>query len=85
MAAVRGFQRMPPSLHGEDLRSAPDKYFFDVMTNGFGAMPPYANQIPGNDRWAITAYIRALQLSQFATINDVASHERQRLESEKGK
>jgi cytochrome c5 len=85
MAAVRGFQRMPPSLHGEELRSAPDKYLFDVMTNGFGAMPPYANQIPVRDRWASTAYIRALQLSQSATISDVAPNERPRLESENGK
>ncbi len=59
----RGFRR-PPSYHTERLRKAPLGYFFDVMTNGFGAMPDYAAQIPARDRWDIVAYIRALQLSQ---------------------
>jgi mono/diheme cytochrome c family protein len=82
MAARRGFQRMPASFQSEELRQAPVGHFVDVMTNGFGAMPSHANQIPVRDRWAITAYIRALQLSQSATINDVPMAERQRLESE---
>jgi mono/diheme cytochrome c family protein len=68
----RGF-RAPPSYHSERLRKAPLGYFFDVMTNGFGAMPEYASEIPPRDRWAIVAYIRALQLSQGATIGDVPS------------
>jgi mono/diheme cytochrome c family protein len=66
----RGFRR-PPSLHDERLRKAPLGYFFDVMTNGFGAMPDYAAQISPRDRWCIVAYIRALQLSQRATMSDL--------------
>jgi len=67
----RGFPRKPPSYHIERLRKAPLGYFFDVITNGFGAMPDYASQIAPRDRWAIVAYIRALQLSQDATYADV--------------
>jgi mono/diheme cytochrome c family protein len=70
MIVQRGF-RQPPSYHTERLRKAPLGYFFDVMTNGFGAMPEYASQIPPRDRWDIVAYIRALQLSQDATSADV--------------
>ena len=70
MIVQRGF-RAPPSYHTERLRKAPLGYFFDVMTNGFGAMPEYASQIPPRDRWTIVAYIRALQLSQEATASDV--------------
>lgn len=70
MIPSRGY-RHPPSFHTDQLRNAKTGHFFDVMTNGFGAMPSYANQVPVNDRWAIVAYIRALQLSQNATINDV--------------
>jgi mono/diheme cytochrome c family protein len=66
----RGF-RPPPSYHTERLRKAPLGYFFDVMTNGFGAMPDYASQITQRDRWSIVAYIRALQLSQNATAADL--------------
>jgi len=66
----RGFRR-PPSYHDERLRKAPLGYFFDVMSNGFGAMPDYAAQISPRDRWSIVAYIRALQLSQRATMSDV--------------
>jgi mono/diheme cytochrome c family protein len=72
MIVQRGF-RAPPSYHTERLRKAPLGYFFDVMTNGFGAMPEYASQIPPRDRWTIVAYIRALQLSQQATTSDVPS------------
>jgi len=67
----RGFSRKPPSYHIDRLRNAPVGYFFDVMTNGFGIMPDYASQIPARDRWCIVAYIRALQLSQNATMSDV--------------
>ena len=68
----RGFRR-PPSFHTDRLRQAPLGHFFDVMTNGFGAMPDYAAQVPAADRWAIAAYIRVLQLSQNATRDDVPS------------
>jgi hypothetical protein len=77
----RGF-RQPPSFHLERLREAPIGHFFEVMTNGFGAMADYATQIPPRDRWAIAAYIRALQLSQHATLTDVPAEVRQRLQSE---
>lgn len=71
----RGYRR-PPSYHVERLRKAPLGYFFDVMTNGFGAMPDYAAQISPRDRWNIAAYIRALQLSQNAAATDVAVGQR---------
>jgi len=67
----RGFRRAPPSYHIERLQKAPLGYFFDVMSNGFGIMPEYSSQIPPRDRWCIVAYIRALQLSQNATMADV--------------
>jgi mono/diheme cytochrome c family protein len=67
----RGFSRMPPSYHIPRLQKAPLGYFFDVMTNGFGIMPDYASQVSPEDRWKIVAYIRALQLSQNASMNDV--------------
>ena len=67
----RGFARKPPSYHIPRLQKAPLGYFFDVMTNGFGIMPDYASQISPEDRWNIVAYIRALQLSQGATMADV--------------
>jgi cytochrome c553 len=75
----RGF-RKPPSYHEDRLRQAPVGYFFDVMTRGFGAMPDYAAQLPVDDRWAVAAYIRALQLSQHATIADVPPDRRGELE-----
>ena len=70
MIPSRGYRR-PPSFHIDRLRTQPTGHFFDVMTNGFGAMPPYKTMIPSRDRWAIVAYIRALQLSQNATVADV--------------
>jgi len=70
MIVQRGLKR-PPSYHNERLRKAPIGYFFDVMTNGFGAMLDYSQQVKPEDRWAIAAYIRALQLSQGATRADV--------------
>jgi mono/diheme cytochrome c family protein len=75
MIVMRGYKQ-PPSFHEERLRSMPPGYFFDVMTNGFGVMPSYAAQVPVVDRWAITAYIRALQLSQHATLAEVPEAER---------
>ena len=70
MVVQRGFKR-PPSFHVDRLREAPPGYFFDVMTNGFGAMADYSAQVPVNDRWAIAAYIRALQLSQHAVLAEL--------------
>jgi mono/diheme cytochrome c family protein len=77
----RGFNP-PPSYHTDRLRSAPVGHFFQVITNGFGAMPSYADQIPVDDRWAIVAYIRALQLSQDATLDDVPPDVRNQLEQQ---
>lgn len=75
MIVQRGF-RQPPSMHDDRLRNAPVGYFFDVMTHGFGAMQDYSAQVPVADRWAIAAYIRALQLSQRATVDDVPADRR---------
>jgi mono/diheme cytochrome c family protein len=75
MIVQRGF-RKPPSYHEDRLRNAPVGYFFDVMTHGFGAMQDYSAQVPVADRWAIAAYIRALQLSQRSTIDDVPADHR---------
>jgi len=75
MVVQRGF-RQPPSYHEERLRNAPVGYFFDVMTNGFGAMQDYSAQVTVPDRWAIAAYIRVLQLSRSATVNDVPADRR---------
>ena len=80
MIVRRGY-RAPESFHIDRLRQAPAGYFFDVMTNGFGVMPDYAQQVHPEDRWAIVAYIRALQLSQYATLADVPKDQRQQLES----
>jgi len=79
----RGF-RHPPSYHIERLRQAPAGYFYDVITQGFGAMPDYSQQIQPRDRWAIVAYIRALQLSQNATIKDVPAGAQAQLNQEGG-
>ena len=78
LVAQRGF-RHPPSYHIERLRNAPVGYFFDVMTRGFGAMQNVADRVTPEDRWKIAAYIRALQLSQRATIDDVPVAERANL------
>jgi mono/diheme cytochrome c family protein len=63
MIVRRGFRR-PPSYHTDQLKQAPVGHFFDVISNGWGSMPAYKAQIPVADRWAIVAYVRALQLSQ---------------------
>jgi mono/diheme cytochrome c family protein len=78
MIVRRGF-RKPPSLHIDRLRNAPAGYFFDVVSNGFGAMPSYANRIDVFDRWAIVAYVRALQFSQNARFVDVPDDQRRLL------
>ena len=79
---VRRGMKQPPSYHVERLQNETPGYFFDVMTNGFGAMYSYASRIKPRDRWAIIAYVRALQLSQNATLDDVPADVRQRLENE---
>lgn len=66
----------PPSFHDERLRTAPDGHFFDVMTNGIRNMPPYRFQVSVEDRWAIVAYIRAIQRSQNARLEDVPADQR---------
>ncbi len=75
MVARRGYLN-PPSFHDDRLRNAPLGHFYRVMTYGSGAMPDYAQQIPPVDRWAIVAYIRALQLSQAAPLSDVPQADR---------
>ena len=79
---VRRGMKQPPSYHIERLQNETPGYYFDVMTNGFGAMYSYASRIKPRDRWAIIAYIQALQLSQNATLDDVPADVRQRLENE---
>jgi mono/diheme cytochrome c family protein len=66
----RGFPH-PPSYHDDRLRAAPDRHFYDVITNGYGIMVPYADRVTPEDRWAIVAYIRALQLSQHAPLQQL--------------
>jgi mono/diheme cytochrome c family protein len=78
MIVRRGY-RQPPSYHIDRLRQAPIGHFFDVMTNGFGAMPDYRAQVQPRDRWAIAAYIRALQVSQNAREADVPPQDRPKL------
>jgi mono/diheme cytochrome c family protein len=80
MVVKRGL-RAPPSFHTDRLRTAPAGHFFDVITHGFGLMQDYAVQISPEDRWAIVAYIRALQLSQNAKLTDVPEAERRSLET----
>jgi hypothetical protein len=70
MIVQRGFQH-PPSYHTDRLRNAPVGHFFDVVTNGFGAMQSYAARVDPQDRWAIIAYIRVLQMSRNAQAGDV--------------
>ncbi len=83
MVVRRGY-RKPPSWHTDRLRNMPAGYFVDVMTNGFGAMPDYRAQIAAGDRWAIVAYMRALQLSQHATVDEVPAAERESLDRPAG-
>ncbi|MEZ2224064.1 cytochrome c [Rhizobium sp. RCC_161_2] len=76
---ARGFPH-PPSFHIDRLRSAPSRYFVDIITNGHGAMYSYADRVSPADRWAIAAYIRALQLSQDAPAAILPAEDRARLE-----
>jgi mono/diheme cytochrome c family protein len=79
----RGYTQ-PPSFHIERLRIVPVGHFFEVMTNGYGSMPEYKQQIPPRDRWAIAGYIRALQLSQHFPIKDLPPELRQEWEKHQG-
>jgi mono/diheme cytochrome c family protein len=83
MIVRRGY-RQPPSFHVDRLQAAPIGHFYDVMTNGFGAMPDYRAQIAPRDRWAIAAYVRALQLSQHASAAEMSAEERQKLSQPAG-
>lgn len=78
MIAMRGMKH-PPSYHQDRLRQATNGYIYDVITNGFGAMYGYSAQILPRDRWAIIAYVRALQLSRNAKVSDLPPTLRQRL------
>lgn len=78
MVAMRGMKQ-PPSYHQDRLRQAPNGYFYDNITNGFGQMLGYSAQIPPRDRWAIVAYIRALQLSRNVKAADLPAELREKL------
>jgi hypothetical protein len=80
MIVRRGLSR-PPSFHEPRLRDAPAGHFYHVIANGYGAMYSYASRVPPEDRWAIVAYIRALQLSQHASLADAPPAERSKLEA----
>jgi hypothetical protein len=80
MIVLRGMKR-PPTYHQDRLRQAPNGYFYDVITNGFGQMYNYAAQVPPRDRWAIVAYVRALQLSRNARVSDLSAEVREKLNS----
>jgi hypothetical protein len=78
MIVLRGFNP-PPSFHSDEIRKKPVGHYFDVMTRGFGTMYSYASRIPAKDRWAIAAYIRALQLSQNALVSELPPVDQGRL------
>jgi cytochrome c553 len=79
MIVQRGFP-IPPSYHIDRLRNAPVGYLYHVITNGYGVMYPYASRVEPADRWAIVAYIRALQLSRDGTLDDAPPDERAKLQ-----
>lgn len=78
MVAMRGMKH-PPSYHQDRLRQVPNGYIYDVITNGFGAMLGYSAQLAPRDRWAIVAYLRALQLSHNAKISDLPPDVREKV------
>ena len=82
MIVRRGFRR-PPSLYDDRLQegTTPAAHFFDVITNGWGAMPEYASSIPAEDRWKIIAYIRALQLTRRLRLEELSPEEQNRVRS----
>ncbi len=75
----RGYTR-PPTFHQDRLRNAPPGHFFDVITNGFGAMPAYGPILQVQDRWRIIGYIKALQLSQDARLSDVPADQQNQIQ-----
>jgi len=79
MIAKRGFKQ-PADLSSDRVRHAPPGYLYAVIANGFGAMPDYGDQVPVHDRWAIVAYLRALELSRHATLAEVPPEGQQALE-----
>lgn len=79
MVVKRGFPA-PPTYHSERLREAPIGHLFDVVSNGLGRMPRFSDRISPNDRWAIAAYVRALQLSQHAELQDLPPEDRTRIQ-----
>ncbi len=81
MVAMRGMKH-PPSYHQERLRNEPVGYLYDVVTNGFGAMYGYSSQIPPRDRWAIIAYMRALQVSRNAPVGELPAALQEKLKTE---
>jgi mono/diheme cytochrome c family protein len=81
MVVQRGFPA-PPSFHTDRLRAAPARHFYDVITNGHGAMYSYAARVAPADRWAIVAYIRALQTSQHAAVASLSPKDREALTQE---
>lgn len=82
MAVQRGFLK-PTSFHDERLRKAPPGYYFDIITNGFGAMYDYSDRITPSDRWAIVSYVRALQASQDVPVETLPESVRQRLSEDR--
>ena len=84
MIAQRGLalRRQPASYHTDRLRGMPVGYFYDVITNGFGVMYSYASRIPPEDRWAIAAYVRVLQQSQYTPLNELTPEDLRRLQEE---
>jgi len=78
MVTLRGMKH-PPSYHQDRLRNVPNGYLFDVITNGFGAMNGYAAQLAPRDRWAVVAYLRALQVSRNAHVADLPASLREKL------
>lgn len=80
MIVQRGFPA-PPTLHSERLRNAPEKHFFDVITNGFGRMPALKFQMTPEERWAVIAYVRALQLSYNAPAGQLPAEVRSALDA----
>ena len=78
LVARRGFPS-PPTYHSDRLRSAPDRHFFDVISQGYGVMHALADRVAPRDRWAIVAYVRALQLSQHATPKDLPADQQSAL------
>ena len=83
MVAVRGMKH-PPTYHQDRLRQVPNGYIYDVITNGFGQMLGYSAQVPPRDRWAIIAYVRALQLSRNAKAADLPAELREKLKQSGG-